>query len=86
MMQNVQLTEDHSSPLKEERGRYYVGFAASHEVLQCLRDSFTLWNSSDVPIKYEIAKYFPDLSTWGAAMLRLEVRLSLHYQVEISAN
>lgn len=42
-MQQLQLSIDRVSAIKEERGRYYVGFSSEHEVLRCLSDSVSLY-------------------------------------------
>ena len=46
LMQQLQLSIDRISPIKEERGRYYIGFSSEHEVLRCLSDSVLLYVTS----------------------------------------
>lgn len=43
------------------------------KVLAALRDSFTLVNCSDTPLRWEIHRYYPELSTYNADTLRFEV-------------
>ena len=62
LMQQLQLAIDRISPIKEERGRYYIGFSSKHEVLRCLRDSVLLYNATEKIYRWSIRKYFPDLS------------------------
>lgn len=73
LMQQLQLTIDRISPLKEDRGRYYVGFSSKHEVLRCLSDSICLYNATDKIYRWWIRKYIPDLSVWDASVTRLEI-------------
>lgn len=46
---------------------------ATSQVLQALRDSFTLVNCSDTPLRWEIHRYFPDLGSYNAETLRFEI-------------